>query len=128
MFDHQLRRLNTVEVVDRQPIGGADCRAGRLIDVNQMPISMGFAPMGWAIGASIGGKLANPKFPVLCITGDGSYLMSAQEISVARQLGINVVILVLNNGVLGTVMHGQRMRGLENTANELPRTDFAVED
>ena len=58
-----------------------------------------------AIGASIGGKLANPKFPVLCITGDGSYLMNAQEISVARQLGINVVILVLNNGVLGTVMH-----------------------
>ncbi len=37
-----------------------------------------------------------------------------------------MVILVLNNGVLGTVMHGQRMRGLENTANELPRTDFAM--
>lgn len=101
-------------------------RARRLIDVNQMPISMGFAPMGWAIGASIGGKLANPKSPVLCITGDGSYLMNGQEISVARQLGINVVILVLNNGVLGTVKHGQRMRGLENTANELPRTDFAM--
>jgi acetolactate synthase I/II/III large subunit len=33
---------------------------------------------------------------------------------------------VLNNGVLGTVMHGQRMRGLENTANELPATDFAL--
>ena len=36
------------------------------------------------------------------------------------------MFLVLNNGVLGTVMHGQRMRGLENTANELPATDFAL--
>ena len=101
-------------------------RAKRLLEINQMPISMGFAPMGWAIGAAIGGKLANPESPVLCVTGDGSYLMNAQEIGVARQLGINVVIMVLNNGVLGTVMHGQRMRGLENTANELPRTDFAM--
>lgn len=101
-------------------------RAKRLLEVNQMPISMGFAPMGWAIGASIGAKLANPESPVLCVTGDGSYLMNSQEIGVARQLGINVVVMVLNNGVLGTVMHGQRMRGLENTANELPRTDFAM--
>ena len=78
------------------------------------------------IGAAIGGKLAGPRNPVLCITGDGSYLMSAQEVSVAQQLGLNVVFLVLNNGVLGTVRHGQRMRGLADTGNELPRTDFAL--
>jgi len=87
---------------------------------------MGFAAMGWAMGAAIGGKLAGPRNPVLCITGDGSYLMNAQEISVAQQLGINVVFLVLNNGVLGTVKHGQRMRGFEDTGNELPATDFAL--
>jgi hypothetical protein len=33
MFDHQLRCLHAIEVVDRQPIGGADRRAGRLIEV-----------------------------------------------------------------------------------------------
>ncbi len=101
-------------------------RGERVVEVNRMPVSMGFAAMGWAIGAAIGGKLADPRSPVLCITGDGSYLMNAQEISVAQQRGLNVVFLVLNNGVLGTVMHGQRMRGLENTANELPATDFAL--
>jgi len=101
-------------------------RCERVVEANRMPISMGFAAMGWAMGAAIGGKLAGPRNPVLCITGDGSYLMNAQEISVAQQLGINVVLLVLNNGVLGTVKHGQRMRGLEDTGNELPATDFAL--
>jgi acetolactate synthase-1/2/3 large subunit len=101
-------------------------RGERVLATNRMPVSMGFAAMGWAIGAAIGGKLADPRDPVLCITGDGSYLMNAQEITVAQQLGLNVVYLVLNNGVLGTVKHGQRMRGLENTANELPPTDFAL--
>ena len=101
-------------------------RGERVLATNRMPVSMGFAAMGWAIGAAIGGKLADPRDPVLCITGDGSYLMNAQEITVAQQLGLNVVYLVLNNGVLGTVKHGQRMRGLQNTANELPPTDFAL--
>lgn len=101
-------------------------RCERVVEANRMPISMGFAAMGWAMGAAIGGKLAGPCNPVLCITGDGSYLMNAQEISVAQQLGINVVFLVLNNGVLGTVKHGQRMRGFEDTGNELPATDFAL--
>jgi acetolactate synthase I/II/III large subunit len=100
--------------------------AERVIDVNRMPISMSFAAMGWALGAAIGGKMANPRAPVLCLTGDGSCLMNGQEISVAQQLGLNVVFLVLNNGVLGTVKHGQRMRGLEDTANALPPTDFAM--
>ncbi|ABC28262.1 thiamine pyrophosphate-requiring enzyme [Hahella chejuensis KCTC 2396] len=101
-------------------------RSASVIDVNKMPISMGFAAMGWAIGAAIGGKFANPHIPVLCITGDGSYLMTAQEITVAKQHNLNVVILVLNNGVLGTVMHGQRMRGMKSFGNELPQTNFAI--
>lgn len=102
-------------------------RAERVIAVNRMPMSMGFSAMGWAIGAAIGGKLAEPRAPVLCITGDGSWLMNAQEISVASQLGLNIVYLVLNNGILGTVKHGQRLRGLEDTANQLPAVDFALQ-
>jgi acetolactate synthase-1/2/3 large subunit len=101
-------------------------RAERVLQTNRMPLAMGFAPMGWAIGAAIGAKLARPRVPVLCITGDGSYLMNAQEISVARDLGLNVVFLVLNNGVLGTVQQGQRMRGLADTANRLPPVNFAI--
>jgi acetolactate synthase-1/2/3 large subunit len=100
--------------------------AERVITRNRMQVSMSFAAMGWAIGAAIGARLANPEAPVLCITGDGSYLMNGQEITVARELGLNVVFLVLNNGVLGTVRHGQRLRGLEDTANRLPATDFAL--
>ena len=101
-------------------------QAERVIERNRLQLSMSFAAMGWAIGAAIGAKLADINAPVLCITGDGSYLMSAQEITVARELGLNVVFLVLNNGVLGTVRHGQLMRGFEDTANRLPEVDYAL--
>ena len=48
-------------------------------------IALEFAPMGWAIGAAVGIARANPRGPVVCITGDGSYLMNGQEITTAAQ-------------------------------------------
>jgi acetolactate synthase-1/2/3 large subunit len=89
-------------------------------------IAMGFGSMGWAIGASVGSQVANPDAPHLCITGDGSYLMSGQEITVAQQQRVPLVIMVLNDSALGMVMHGQRMGGVEQIGFELPEIDFAA--
>jgi acetolactate synthase-1/2/3 large subunit len=83
-----------------------------------------FAPMGWAIGNAIGTALAHPRCPVVCITGDGSMLMSGQEITVAAQLGLPVIYLVLNDAALGMVKHGQRLGGGEPIGFELPEVDF----
>ncbi len=93
---------------------------------NLVQISMGYASMGWAISAAIGCKFANQHAPVLCITGDGSVLMSGLEFTVACQHKLNVVFVILNNGCLGTIKHGQRLRGLSDTANELPSVNFAL--
>jgi acetolactate synthase I/II/III large subunit len=87
-------------------------------------LALGFAPMGWAIGASVGIARANPRCPVVCITGDGSYLMSGQEISTALQENLPVVYVILNDHAYGMVMHGQRLAGAEPIAYELPRIDF----
>lgn len=87
-------------------------------------ILMDFCPMGWAIGASIGIARGNPESPVVCITGDGAYLMSGQEITVAAQEKLSVLFVILNDAAYGMVKHGQRLAQAEQTAFELPQIDF----
>ena len=84
-----------------------------------------FAPMGWAIGAAVGTAAGNASAPVVCITGDGSMLMSGQELSVAVAEQQCVVFVILNDAALGMVKHGQRLGGGEPIAFALPQTDFA---
>lgn len=93
---------------------------------NWLRVTMNFAPMGWAIGASVGIAAANPNNPVVCITGDGSYLMSGQEITVAARLKLPVIFVILNDSVYGMVMHGQRLAKAEPVAYELPKVNYAL--
>lgn len=91
---------------------------------NWLRIALEFAPMGWAIGAAIGIARGNPRCPVVCITGDGSYLMSGQEITTAAEEKLAVIFVILNDHAYGMVMHGQRLAGAEPIAYELTRVDF----
>lgn len=96
-------------------------------DGGWLRVLMEFAPMGWAIGAAVGGARANPSCPVVCITGDGSYLMNGQEISSAAKERLTVVFVVLNDASLGMVKHGQRLANAEPTAFELPAVDYCLQ-
>ncbi len=89
-------------------------------------IAMGYGSMAWAIGASIGSSTANPLVPTLCVVGDGSYLMSAQEITVASQHKLPIVFLILNDSAMGMVMHGQRLGNQESIGWELNNINFAA--
>lgn len=89
-------------------------------------IAMAYGSMTWAIGASVGSAISNPAAPHICITGDGSYLMSGQEITVATQLQIPLVMIILNDNALGMVKHGQRLGGAEQTGFGLPEINFAL--
>ena len=103
--------------------GDADRRSGT---AHWLRVMMDFAPRGWAIGAAVGIARGNPRCPVVCITGDGSYLMSGQEIGVAAAEGLTVVYFVLNDSAYGMVMHGQRLAKAEPVGFELPQVDFAA--
>jgi len=85
-----------------------------------------YASMGWAIGAAIGTAMAKPGTPTVCLTGDGSLLMSGQEITVAVEHGLTVIFVVLNDSALGMVKHGQRLAGAESVGFELPESDLAA--
>jgi acetolactate synthase-1/2/3 large subunit len=61
------------------------------------------APMGWAIPAAIGAKLARPELPCAVVTGDGCMLMHGIEIQTAAHHNLAIVFVVINNGALGNV-------------------------
>ncbi|MFH2203912.1 MAG: thiamine pyrophosphate-binding protein [Elusimicrobiota bacterium] len=73
-------------------------------------VNMGFASMGHAVAAAIGGKLAAPERPVIAIVGDASFAMNGFEVHTAVENDVPVVWLVLNNGGLGMVYHGERIQ------------------
>ena len=62
-----------------------------------------YMSMGFAVPASIGVALANPKFRPYVVVGDGAFQMTGTEISTAVRLGLNPIILVLNNDGYGTM-------------------------
>ncbi|NLI53131.1 MAG: biosynthetic-type acetolactate synthase large subunit [Clostridiales bacterium] len=69
--------------------------------------SGGFGTMGYGAGASMGAALARPDRRVVLITGDGSFRMNSNEMATMEHYGIPVIILVMNNGVLGMVRQWQ---------------------
>ena len=85
-----------------------------------------FASMGWAIGSAIGAALAQPDSPVVCITGDGSVLMSGQELTVAVQEQLPVIFVILKDSGFGMVRHGQRLTGAEQIGVDMPHANFAT--
>ncbi|HYD81045.1 MAG TPA: thiamine pyrophosphate-binding protein [Paucimonas sp.] len=89
-----------------------------------LQVAMEFATMGWAIGVAVGIAYGNRKAPVVCITDDGSCLMSGQEITVAQEMGLGVVFAVLNDGAFGMVKHSQILHGGERIGAELPAVNF----
>ncbi len=91
---------------------------------NRYRIGMGFGAMAWAIGAAVGTALGCRGTPVVCITGDGSFLMSGQEITVAVAEQLPVIYIILNDSALGMVKHGQMLRGGAQIAFQLPPVDF----
>jgi acetolactate synthase-1/2/3 large subunit len=67
-----------------------------------------YEPMGWAVAGALGAKLAQPNRPVICISGDGAFLMSAMELSTARNYGIDVIWMVMNDSRLGIIYDLQK--------------------
>ncbi len=89
-------------------------------------LSIEFASMAWAIGAAIGAAFGSSNVPSVCITGDGCYLMSGQEITVAVERQLPVLFVVLNDQAYGLIRHAQRLLGKEPVDFAIPKVDFAM--
>ena len=83
--------------------------------------------MGYGLPAAIAAKLVEPERPVACMAGDGDFLMSAQELATAVQHDAPVVVLVVDNGMYGTIrMHQERHYPGRVSGTDLVNPDFAA--
>ncbi|MEM1543410.1 MAG: biosynthetic-type acetolactate synthase large subunit [Candidatus Bathyarchaeia archaeon] len=71
--------------------------------------SGGLGTMGFGFPAAIGAKVACPNVPVVDIAGDGSFIMTEQDLASSVAWKIPVIVVVLNNSVLGMVAQWQRL-------------------
>jgi len=84
----------------------------------------GLASMGAAICSSIGVKLSKPNHPVVCICGDGSFLMYGNEISTAQQYNIPVVWIILNDSKYGLPSTSLKKMFNRSVGVELSKINF----
>ena len=65
--------------------------------------------MGYGLPAAIAAKMTYPNRCVICVAGDGDFMMNSQELATAMRYGIKIIVLILNNGMFGTIrMHQER--------------------
>jgi acetolactate synthase-1/2/3 large subunit len=83
--------------------------------------------MGYGLPAAIAAKLLHPERQVVCLAGDGDVLMSVQELATAAQLGAAIVVLVVDNGMYGTIrMHQERHYPGRVSGTDLVNPDFVA--
>ena len=82
--------------------------------------------MGYGLPAAIAAKLEHPERTVVCYAGDGCFQMNLQELGVAMQYGLGIVVLVFNNGMWGTIRaHQEREFPARTIALTFDNPDFA---
>jgi acetolactate synthase-1/2/3 large subunit len=83
--------------------------------------------MGYGFPAAIAAKLRYPERDVIAFAGDGCFLMYPQELATALQFGANVVTIVVNNGMYGTIrMHQEKRFPGRISATKLQNPDFVA--
>jgi acetolactate synthase-1/2/3 large subunit len=70
----------------------------------------GMAGLGWGLPFAIGAQLARPEAPVFCVSGDGGFAHVWAEMEMVARLKLPIVLIILNNQVLGYQMHGETVQ------------------
>lgn len=81
--------------------------------------------MGYGLPAAVAAKVAYPERMVICFAGDGDIQMNIQELGTAMQAGAQPIVLVLNNGMYGTIrMHQERDFPARVSGTEIINPDY----
>jgi acetolactate synthase-1/2/3 large subunit len=118
------KRLNTLspydvvrrisEIVEDDAIVAADTGAavcwlhqGFSVKRQNLFTAGGNSPMGYALGAAIGAKLAQPERQVVSYNGDGGLQVNIQELQTIKHLGLDIAVVVMNNNCYGIIKQFQ---------------------
>ncbi|MBS3649147.1 thiamine pyrophosphate-binding protein [Pseudaminobacter sp. 19-2017] len=83
--------------------------------------------MGYGVPASVAAKMLFPEREVIAFAGDGCFLMNGQEFATAVQYDLPITVVVVNNGIYGTIrMHQEREYPGRVIGTDLRNPDFAA--
>ncbi|WP_346913648.1 thiamine pyrophosphate-binding protein [uncultured Roseibium sp.] len=85
-----------------------------------------FGAIGNGTSFAMGVAAAKPDETVVVFDGDGSLLMHIQELETIKRHGLNILIIVLNDGAYGSEIHKLRAEGLSDEGAVFGRTDLAA--
>ncbi len=82
--------------------------------------------MGYGLPAAVAAAGLYPDRPVVCFAGDGCFMMTCQEFATAKQYGLNLTVIVVNNSMYGTIrMHQEKCYPERVFGTDLINPDFA---
>ncbi len=83
--------------------------------------------MGYGVPAAVAAALRHPERQVVCLAGDGCFLMTSQELATVRAHGLRIVFIVFNNGMYGTIrMHQENRFPGRTIGTDLCNPDFVA--
>lgn len=91
---------------------------------NTLLLDNALATMGAGFPSAMGAKIVYPERKVISICGDGGFMMNSQELETAVRLGLDLVIIILNDSAYGMIKWKQAAQKLDNFGLDYSNPDF----
>ncbi|MCC7106779.1 MAG: hypothetical protein IT307_16725, partial [Chloroflexi bacterium] len=102
------------------------CQAWQAYSPGSFLVSNGLSPMGFGLGAAMGASLTCADRPVVCVSGDGGFLMYAGELATLARLALPIVLVVMVDSSLTQVKRRQERKGYGTGSTSFQRVDFCT--
>ena len=93
---------------------------------NSVLLDNALATMGAGLPSAMAARLVHPDKPVMAICGDGGFMMNSQELETAVRLGLDLVVLILNDSAYGMIKWKQQHLGLRDFGLDFGNPDFVA--
>jgi len=126
LFD-SCTRLVPDDAVIAVDVGNNTYSFGRYFECTRQSVLMSgyLGSIGFALPAAIGAWAAAPERPIVAVAGDGGFGQYMAEMTTAVKYGMNITVVLVNNGELGRISSEQREERQMVWATELHNPDFA---
>lgn len=101
-------------------------RGYRTYTANTLLLDNALATMGAGLPSAIAAKMLYPKRRVLAVCGDGGFMMNSQELETAVRLGLDLVVLIIEDRAYGMIRWKQAVDGFEDYGMSFGNPDFVT--
>ncbi len=109
---YEIDKISQGQAIVASDVGQHQMWAAQFIKFNEPRLwvnSGGLGSMGFGLPSAIGAQMAHPDKLVFCVCGDGGFQMALPELATLANYGLNVKVVVMNNGYLGMVRQWQEL-------------------